>query len=95
MAFKCPHCSRQGITLPDKLFTSASVWTQRPAKCKYCMKAARLSGHVVQLQFIIFIIALLLVSWIIPYEFRLVTALVIAGIIVFIGILTPLKKQNI
>jgi len=93
MMFKCPHCGLPGISFPDKLFTSAAVWNRRPAKCRHCSKAARLSGHVVQVQFFLFIITLAITSWIIPAEYRIITALVIAGIIVSIGILAPLKQQ--
>ena len=93
MAFKCPHCGSSGISFPDKLFTSAAVWYHRPATCKYCRKAARLSGHVVQLQFLLFAIALAITAWAIPGEYRLTVALFIAGFIVSIGVLAPLKRQ--
>ena len=45
------------------------------------------------MQFLLFIIALALVSWIVPGEYRVTAALTIAGIIVTIGILAPLKRQ--
>jgi len=93
MAFKCPHCGRPGISFPDKLFTSAAVWNRCHATCGYCRKAARLPAHVVQMQFVLFIIALALISWTVPGEYRVTAALIIAGIIVSIGILAPLKRQ--
>jgi hypothetical protein len=95
MAFKCPHCGRHGISFPEKLFTSASVWNHRTATCRFCRKAARLSGLVVQLQFLLFIFALAIIAWTVPGEYRVTAALIIAGIIVSIGVLGPLKKQLI
>ena len=93
MPFTCPHCNRPGISFPDKLFTSAAVWTHRTATCRHCRGVARLPGQVVRLQFLLFILALAIIPWAIPGEHRLTAALVIAGIIVSIGILGPLKKQ--
>ena len=95
MAFKCPHCGRQGISFPDKLFTSAAVWNHRTATCRLCRKAARLSGQAVQLQFLLFIVALAIIAWAVPGEHRVTAALIIAGIIVTTGVLGPLKKQLI
>jgi hypothetical protein len=50
---------------------------------------------VVQLQFLLFIFALAIIAWTVPGEYRVTAALIIAGIIVSIGVLGPLKKQLI
>ena len=92
MACRCPHCDRTGISLPDKLFTSAAVWTQQPATCRHCGKPARLSNQAVRLQFLLFIFALALIPWFVPAESRVNAAFIIAGIIVSIGMVTPLQR---
>lgn len=91
--FMCPHCGLPGISFADKLITSATVWHGRPATCRLCRKAARLSGHVVQLQFLLFIIALAIIPWVVPAQYRITAAMIVAGIIVSIGVLVPLKRQ--
>ena len=95
MAFNCPHCGRPGISFVDKLFTSASDWSRRASICRYCRKAGRLPGQAVQLQFLLFVIALAVIAWIVPVEYRIIAALIVATIIVSIGILAPLKRQLI
>ena len=47
------------------------------------------------MQFLLFIFALAIIAWIVPGEYRVTAALIIAGIIVSIGVLGPLKKQLI
>lgn len=93
MTFKCPHCGRHGISFLDKLFTSAAVWYHRTATCQRCGRAARLSGTVVRLQFLLFILALATIPWTVPGEYRVGLATVVAGIILLIGVFGPLKRQ--
>jgi hypothetical protein len=45
------------------------------------------------LQFLLFVFALAIISWTVPGEYRVTAALIIAGIIVSIGVLGPLKRQ--
>ena len=91
--FKCPHCNRHGIGFPDKLFTSGGVWFHRTATCRYCRQLARLSGPVVRAQFVLFVISLAVIPWMVPGEYRVTVALMVAGIILAIGVFAPLSRQ--
>ena len=93
MSFQCPHCGRPGISLADKFFTSASLWTSRPSTCRLCRKTARLPGHAVKLQFTLFVIALAVIPWVVPAAYRVTVALAVAAVMIAIGILAPLKRQ--
>ena len=50
-------------------------------------------GHAVGLQFLLFVIALATIPWVVPAEFRVTVALVVAAVMIAIGMLAPLNRQ--